>query len=164
MRRRVCAAGVVMVLLLGPLGALVRAEGTPPLIRKESYALCGLTIGDAETKVQEILGEPKSFFLEPSPVFGDREVTMSWPGITTSFLDTELVNLTVESSRCKSPDGLAVGASLESAFALLGEAQAEPRKDGSKLYRYWLEGTYAYFLIFARDNKIIQLELWADFT
>jgi hypothetical protein len=164
MRRRVRAAGVVMVLLLGSLGALARAEGTPPVIRQESYALCGLTIGDSEARVQEILGRPKSFALEPSPIFGDREVAMRWPGIETSFLDTELVNLTVRSSRCKSPDGLAVGASLESAFALLGAAQAEPRKDGSKLYRYWLEGTYAYFLIFAHGDKIIRLELWADFT
>lgn len=138
--------------------------GKASVISRDSYALCGLSIGDSEDKAREVLGAPKSFHLEPAPVSGERTVTMLWPGIEGSFLDFELVNLKVHSSECGNPDGLLVGASIDRAFALLGKAEAEVLDDGTKRYRYWLEGTDCDFFVATREDKIVELQLWFDYT
>ena len=156
----------VTLIMLSQIVTAARASDAeePGVISKEAYALCGLSIGDSEAKAQEVLGKPTSLYLQPSPTFGEREVEMTWPGVEASFLDSELVNLKVNSAKCGNPDGIAVDAPVERAFALLGNVKAEDRDDGAKRYRYWLEGTDCYFFVVVRDGQIVELELWFDYT
>ena len=100
------------------------SDQPPPVIKKEAYVLCGLTISDSEAKAQKVLGKPGSLHQGRSEMTGGKFVEMKWEGIEGSFLDSELVNLTVTSPRCGNPNGLVVGDSVDRTFALLGVAQA----------------------------------------
>jgi len=145
--------------------AAIVAQGEPPaVICSSEYALCETTIGDPEGQVRETLGPPESSATESSPTFCDIESHARWPGITASFCDAKLVNLTVTSNVCSTPSGVKVGMSQAEVLSILGSAEPEALDGGGVRFRYWVEYTEKYLLVFISEGRVQKVMLWYDYT
>jgi predicted secreted protein len=151
------------VLLVATTSTTAQSE-LPALISRSDYALCETTIGDTEGRVREILGPPESSTTESSPTFCDVESDARWPGITASFCDEELVNLTVTSTQCTTPSGVKVGMSQTEVLSILGSAEPEALEGDEVRFRYWVENTEQYLLVFSSKGRVQKVMLWYDYT
>jgi hypothetical protein len=152
-----------LAFLVATSPVVARGE-SPALICRSEYALCGTTIGDPEGQVRDTLGPPESSSTESSPTFCDVESDARWPGISAGFCDEELVNLTVTSAVCSTPSGVRVGISQAEVFSILGGSEPEVLEGNEVRFRYWVENTEKYFLVYISEGRVRKVMLWYDFT
>jgi len=141
-----------------------RAARDAIAIAPERGAINGLHIGSSEAESIAAFGRPDRIDTGFSEVEGKPSRTLHYDGIEIYLIGDEIFNLTCRSRRCVTHDGIRVGDTTEKVLAAFGKGEPEPRDDGPDFLRYPIDNADIDLIHKLQDGKVVELELWFDYT
>lgn len=133
-------------------------------IDDERGRINGLSIGSSEAAVVAAFGPPERIEEGFSEVVTKPSKVLFYDGIKLYLVGDEIYNLKCRSTRCVTHDGITPGDSTNKILAIFGKGKPVERDDGTKVLGYPLAGTEGKLVFRLQDNKVVELELWFDYT
>lgn len=133
-------------------------------IDDERGRINGLSIGSNEAAVVAAFGPPERIEEGFSEVVTKPSKHLFYDGIEIYLVDDEVYNLKCRSTRCVTHDGITLGDPTDKILAIFGKGKPTERDDGTKVLSYPLAGTEVSLIFHLKDGKVVELELWFDYT
>jgi hypothetical protein len=150
---------VIITMLLATPSA-TSDTGTNPSIAANQLAVGGVSLGDSEERVRRVLGTPAEVKDEPDDLDGPSR-TLEYLGLVVLLSGGKVCNVQASSSRYKTPKGARVGDSVERVMKLYGRL---PLEAAAGMLEYNVTGTDTYLRLHYSGGRIVEIELWFDFT
>ncbi len=141
-----------------------RLEWAARAIDSERGKINGLSIGSDEAAVVAAFGEPQRTEAGFSEVVTEPSRTLFYPGIEVYLVGDEIYNLKCRARQCVTFDGIKPGDALERVLSTFEKGQPAGRDDGTKVLAYPLADMDVMLVFRLQDGKVIELELWFDYT
>lgn len=133
-------------------------------IGDEQGRINGLSIGSSEAAIIAAFGPPQKIEDGFSEVVTKPSRTLFYDGIKIYLVGDEIYNLKCRAQSCVTHDGIKLGDSTDKILAIFEKGKPVKRDDGTEVLSYPLAGKEVSLIIRLQDGKVVELELWFNYT
>ena len=145
-----------------PAGAADAVRQSGRIVRTQ-LMVGGGSLGDNQVAIQRAFGEPLRTNEVVDGITNEPAKELFFNGVEVYLHKDEVYNLKCTTPVYTTPDGARVGQRLEDVISIYGPG--EKMEDGGEtLVRYNVTGTDTYLLFHARNDFVVMIELWFDYT
>ena len=123
----------------------------------------GGSLGDHEAAIQHAFGQPLRINEVVDGITNEPAKELYFAGVEVYLHKDEVYNLKCTTPVYTTPDGARVGQRVEDVVNIYGPGETF-EGDGETLLRYNVTGTDTYLLFHVRNDSVVMIELWFDYT
>ncbi|HWO88021.1 MAG TPA: hypothetical protein VNL98_02605 [Gemmatimonadales bacterium] len=129
------------------------------------FVLAGVWLGADSAAVRRLLGTPAGITTDAATeTLGYTFTTWTYPELTVTFADSAVAYVTCTHGSCKLPNGIGIGMSRRAVEGRLGPPAVLPRREPPDRASYVGRASDCGITIEYRDDRVLALRLWCDYS